>query len=274
MISTIKLLAGSALALAVSTGGANAAWVLDADDIALGSNTAFVDIATVNGNTSGPGVDIMAGPGRKISSKTTQGSNELTIGTSHGVHGEIDAGDGIGGADDFLSFDFSRNIFLESLTLAFLYPDGEFGDKGNEVAVIDIDGQQQFYLEAQTSGSATIYSDFFGTGHANNQEAAGLKVNLIDLAIDGRNDGGLGARGGIWEIVADAPAAASLFGDFDTLKLFGSTLNNTSGNGSGSDFSFVSLSGAASVVPVPAALPLMATGLMGLALLGRRRKMA
>ena len=241
---------GACLAL-IATPVQASTWTLNAADLTTGVKSQSVSI------TDGP--DAFVTSFSKLSRKNTpQGT--IAVGTKGGnVRGEIDA------LPQFLQFDFSGDVFLNSFRIAWLYPDGEYGDQGNEVAVFetyDTNGNllNDFFLQAETKTSATLYAD-------QGLSTALLAASIVgtELAQDGRGEGG-NAQGGVWEI-----ASSSLFGDFDTLKIFGAMITNTSGKASGSDFSFVSATGAAAV-PVPAALPLLLTGLAGLGALRFSRK--
>jgi len=226
-----------------------ASWTLNATDIATGGQTANVNIS------GGPSVDISVQSGRTIQPKTTPAGTQ-TRGTSGGVNGEIDV------SPDFFDMNFSENVFLSNFRVAWLFPDGEYSDVGNEVAVFetyDAGGNliDDFFLEAQSPTSAQFFSD---ASLSISSLVAGVTVNNIELAQDSNP-----ASGGVWELVG-----ASIFGDFDTLRLVGGDKDKIEGSRD-SDFSFVSAEGAV-VVPVPAALPLMAAGLGLLGLARSRRK--
>ena len=243
--------------LATTSIASAATWSLNAADIATGVNSTTVNIA------DGPSVDITVKAGRVIQGKTTHAPFfTQTRGTSGGVAGEIDV------ADDFFDLDFSENVFLTEFRVAWLFPDGEYGDQGNEVAIFqtfDASGNllEDFFLEAQTKTTAGLYTDDTLT-----TLVAGVTVTNIEIAQDG--SGGDQKSGGVWAV-----SGASIFGDFDTLRLFGGDdLSAPAAGAADSDFSFVSAEGAA-VVPVPAALPLMLTALAGFGLMGwRRRRLA
>lgn len=223
-------------------------WSLDATDIATGVNSTSVNIS------GGPIVDVSVQAGRTIQPKTTPFGTQ-TRGTSGGVNGEIDV------SPDFFDLNFSEDVFLSEFTVAWLFPDGEYGDTGNEVAVFetyDAGGNllADFFLEAQSPTSANLYTDSTLT-----TLALGVTVTNLELAQDSGP-----ASGGVWKLSGD-----SIFGSFDTLRLFGGDKDKIDGSRD-SDFSFVNASGAV-VVPVPAALPLMAAGLglLGLAKVRRKR---
>ncbi|RVU34852.1 hypothetical protein EOI86_18605 [Hwanghaeella grinnelliae] len=222
-------------------------WTLNATDIATGVNSTNINIS------GGPSVEVSVQSGRTIQPKTTP-ANTQTRGTSGGVNGEIDV------SPDFFDLDFSEDVFLSKLTVAWLFPDGEYSDVGNEVAVFetyDAGGNliADFFLEAQSPTDAQIFTDA-----SLSTLVAGVTVNNIELAQDSNPK-----SGGVWELIG-----ASIFGDFDTLRLVGGDKDKIEGSRD-SDFSFVGAEGAV-VVPVPAALPLMAAGLGLLGLARSRRK--
>lgn len=240
--------------MASATVASAANWTLNASEIATGVNSTTVNI------TDGPTVDITVKAGRTIQGKTTHSPFfTQTRGTSGGVGGEIDV------ADDFFDLDFDTNVFLTEFRVAWLFPDGEYGDQGNEVAIFqtfDASGSllEDFFLAAESKTTANLYTDDTLT-----TLVVGATVSNIEIAQDG--SGGDTKSGGVWSV-----AGGSIFGTFDTLRLFGGDdLSVPASGAADSDFSFVSAAGAA-VVPVPAALPLMLTALAGFGLLGWRRK--
>jgi len=252
-----------AVAGACLLGGATAAnasvWTLNAAQIDTGVNSDTVDI------TDGPTVDVSVMPNRTIKGKTTP-AGTITRGTSGGVNGEIDVN------PDYMEFNFDTNVFLDSLEIAWLFPDGEYGDQGDEVAVFETYGSNAvpgadaplatFYLRAEDLEQGNLYHDFLFTSMVN-----GVTVTNLEIAQDGNP----GPKSGVvWRIAGD-----NIFGNFDTLRMFGGDdLSEPAGGNADSDFSFVSAGGAA-VVPVPPALPLLATGLGFLGFLRwRRNKLA
>ncbi|MEQ9488658.1 MAG: VPLPA-CTERM sorting domain-containing protein [Alphaproteobacteria bacterium] len=246
--------------LVASASVASAAnWSLEASDIFTGQNSRTIDI------DDGPQVVVSVQQGRVIQGKETHAPYYTqTRGTSGpgGVPGEIDV------SPDYFDLDFDTDVFLSELTVAWLFPDGEYGDHGNEVAIFQtfsansIDPLNTFYLEAQEHEVAKLYSD-----SGLNNLVDGVIVENLEIAWDGVNDDGP-KSGGVWKI----SSLTSIFGDFDRLRLVGGDdLSVLASGAADSDFSFVSASGAA-VVPVPAALPLLGTALAGFALVGWRRK--
>lgn len=245
-----------AMLMASASVASAANWNLEASDIFTGQNSRTIDI------DDGPQVVVSVQQGRTIQGKTTHAPfNTQTRGTSGGVNGEIDV------SPDYFDLDFDTDVFLNEITVAWLFPDGEYGDHGNEVAIFQTfnandDLLNTFYLEAQEYEVAKLYSD---SGLSN--LVAGVTVTNLEKALDGNNDGGEPKSGGVWQITG-----ASIFGNFDRLRLVGGDdLAIPASGAADSDFSFVSASGAA-VVPVPAALPLLGTALAGFALVGWRRK--
>lgn len=227
-------------------------WTLNASDISTNVNSTSVNIL------GGPTVDVSVQPGRTIKGKTTQAGTQ-TRGTSGGVNGEIDV------SPDFFRLDFDADVFLTELRIAWLFPDGEYGDHGNEVAIFETYDENggfldDFYLAAESLTTGNIYTD-----NSLSTLVAGATVTNIEIAQDGSPGP---ASGGVWSVTG-----ASIFGNFDTLRLLGGDDLSVPATGAAdSDFSFVSATGAA-VVPVPAALPLMLTALAGLGLAAMRRKL-
>lgn len=120
-------------------------------------------------------------------------------------------------------------------------------------------GTQTHGTSGGVNGEIDVSPDFFDLDF--NEDVFLSKIAIAWLFPDG-NPGP--AKGGVWELVG-----RSIFGDFDTLRLVGGDKDNIEGSRD-SDFSFVNASGAV-VVPVPAALPLMAAGLGLLGLVRSRR---
>lgn len=240
----MKVLGASALAAAVaivmglSTPASAASWLFDANDLTAGSTPQVVDLSTVNGNTSGPVVTVTSAS--NLSFKNT--AVGAAIGTATRVNGEIDTGPSV-------FFTFDQAVSLTEFTIAWLFPNGQYGDSGDEVASFrTYDGNDNVL------GTFTLRATGFTTAIFS---APGVVENL-HLAKSPHH--------GVWRVSGD-----NLFGNFTKLELSGSQLTNTSGTASGSDFSFVSVRGA-TVVPVPAALPLMVIGLGALGLLAKRRR--
>lgn len=237
--------AAAALLLSGAVGASNAAWIIDAGNLTQGQNSITLDVSTINGNTEGPIVDVTASTNFK--QKNTPGGR-IAVGTQGGqVDGEI----GSIGTGEHITFSFDRPVFLSQFTIAWLFPDGQYGDVGNEIAVFTVDGQR-FELEATGFTSGV------------------LRNSIGDVILDTGSLGGISVleqakepHGGVFQL-----SAANIFGNFSTLVLQGS---EPAMGHQGSDFSFVSMEGAA-VIPVPAALPLMVTGLAALGLLRWRRR--
>ena len=248
------------VAFVFSTAAEGASWSLDASDVldAMGAtpqNSVIIDTSTLDGNTMGPTVEIFVPEDDVIADKTTPAGTD-TIGTQSNVEGEV------GSLPNYLQFDFSGLVGLESLDLAWLFPDGEYGDIGNEVAVIetrDADGNllEDFFLQAESADSATLYADSDLL-----TELSSLSVVNKELAQDA--DPGP-AGGGVWSL-----EDAQFLGSFSTLRLFGGIDPDNPG-ANASDFSFASLVGV-SAVPVPAALPLFITALIFLGIAGRMKR--
>jgi len=266
---------------------AAASWVLDSQDVlgfGLGSSTTgSIDISSLPGNDDGPSVTVSAPNGLTLKSKsipslsranlfeTDGGSISKVLGTSAPPSGEINS--------EGLSFEFSDAVVLNQLTVAHLYPAGEHNDSFGEVGVIEVTranlSVDSFYLRPDSETTASLYSSLSFTS----ADLVPL-VSIVNLqpAIDGKNDGSDGPgdivaetsnQGGIWQILGD-----DLFGSFVSLTLRGLDQDNIGGNTGDSDLSFVAAGGAVAAVPLPGALPIFLSALVGLGFLARSRKEA
>lgn len=222
----------------VSTPSMAANWLFDANDLSAGATPQTVDLSTVNGNLSGPSVTVFSDS--NLSFKNT--AVGAAIGTATRVNGEIDTGPSV-------FFTFDEAVTLSELTVAWLFPDGQYGDNGDEVASFRTYDAADNVLDTFTLRATGFTTAVFS--------APGVVTNLH--RAEAPDDG-------VWRI-----AGLDLFGAFTKLELSGSLLTNTSGNSSGSDFSFVSARGA-TVVPVPAALPMFILGIGAIGLVAKRRK--
>lgn len=229
-----------AVVVGFSSPASAANWLFDADDLLAGATPQIVNLGAVNGNTSGPTVTVTSGS--NLSFKNA--GSTVAIGTQSGVNGEIDTGPSV-----FMTFD--QTVSLTEMTIAWLFPNGQYGDSGNEVASFRTYDAGGLFLNEFTL-EATGFEDalFSGIG-----DVANLSPAQSPLF-------------GIWKITG-----LDIFGAFSILELSGSVINNQTGNSSGADFSFVSARGA-SVVPVPAALPLMLLGIGAFGLVAKRRRSA
>ena len=177
--------------------------------------------------------------------------NITAAGVTGGAPGnEIDADEAI-----YIGFDNAQT--LSEITLAFLYPDGEFGDKGNEIAVIvpflanpdgGIDLLQAVYLQFTLEATGFTTAVWSGTG-----QYGSTVVNLAEAQDNPQS-------GGLWQI-------NNPFGDLQIDGLLFLTQDPYTGASDG-DYSLYSVS--TSQVPVPAAIWLLGSGLVGL--VGLRRK--
>lgn len=233
-----KLASAAVVVMGMSSPAFAANWLFDANDLVAGATPQTVDLSTVNGNTSGPSVTVLSDS--NLSFKNT--AVGAAIGTATRVNGEIDTGPSV-----FFSFD--QAVSLTEFTVAWLFPNGQYGDNGDEVASFRTYDAGNNVLNTFTLRATGFTTAIFS--------APGVVTNLHQAKSP---------DDGVWRISGD-----DLFGTFTKLELSGSLLTNTSGNASGSDFSFMSARGA-TVVPVPAALPLMVFGLGAIGMIARKRK--
>lgn len=266
-------------------------WIIDSKDVidfGLGTGSVGpIDISTLAGNTDGPSVTITPPGSLNITTKaipnldrselleTDSGTINKVIGTSAAPTGEVN--------NEGLRFDFDETVFLTQLTVAHLYPAGEHDDANGEVGVFEITRANNtvdtFFLRPDSETTASLYSSLsFSVADlvplvtvVNLQEAIDGKNDTTDgpndVVIEKASQQGPGNQGGVWQILGD-----NIFGDFVSLVIRGLDQDNINGNTPDSDFSFVAAGGATAVVPLPAALPFLLTGLAGLALVSRRRK--
>lgn len=257
-------------------------WVVDSKDIidfGLGTGSVGpIDIGSLAGNSGGPSVTVTPPGGLNVTTKsipglsradllqTDSGTINKVIGTNVAPSGEVN--------NEGLGFTFSESVFLNQLTVAHLYPAGEHNDTIGEVGVFEVTRSNftvdTFYLRPDSETTASLYSSL-------SFSAADLvplvTVTNLQPATDGNNDSSDGPgdivsetnEGGVWQILGD-----DIFGDFISLTIRGLDQVGVSGT-KDSDFSFVAAGGATTVVPVPAALPLLLTGLAGFGLITRRK---
>ncbi len=224
----IAAIVGSAATIAMLAGSASAA-TIGYFDLPNGSNLV---------NLSRDGVNIaVSAPLRTFKSKTVNGWTGTGI-AGGAVDGEID------GRDESILFSFSEGVVVDTLQVAFLYTDGNFGDVGDESASF-ITNLGTFNLTATTATTGT----WTGPSGA---------VSNISIATN--------AGGGVWLIEATLRDLQGLFGGPITSLELKSAIPGTQGKYS--DFSFVSTSFVRNV-PTPGALA--CAGAAGLLTLTRRR---
>lgn len=172
--------------------------------------------------------------GGDLQTKTVAGVTGL--GVSGGVNGEIGIGQSI-------TITFDQAQYVKNLSLALLYTDGNYGDGGDEVAQISITGAfgtQTFFLTATEATTGTW------TG-------LGTLTNLAP-AVDG--------SGALWQLTDP-------FGDLAIYSIALTAADNLAGpGGTNSDYGFHSLETTAT--PIPGAVWLLGSGLLGL--IGLRRR--
>jgi hypothetical protein len=157
------------------------------------------------------------------------------------VPGEIDAF-GIGGKES-ITVTFPTPVQLDYISVAFLYPNGEYSDSVNESALILFDGNQ-FFLTATGFLTAT-YS------------GPGIVTNL-SIAQDGSPGP---AGGGAWKITN--PYA----GLVKTVQFLADNYITPAGSAANSDYALI----AVAPVPEPGTMMLLGSGLVGLAGWGRKK---
>jgi hypothetical protein len=205
---------------------------------------------TVNGVTIDAFNDIAnPNPGGTFARKTEgMGPTAATgMGIQQGTAGEI----GFQSAQAMV-FDFTARpgggINLGHLQIAFLYPDGQFNDDGDEVAAVDI---------TNASGTQTVSLTATDLMMAN--VASGFGSTVTNLLIAEEPQGG-----GLWQIDFSGNPA---FDGVTQLTLRSGAPGTSS---QAADFAFVEVA----QVPAPATLALVGSGLIGLGVLTRRRARA
>ena len=209
---------------------------IDESDFTAGTNTAVLP--------EGIGVATAGPAGIKFEKKFLHGYNGYAVGTTQGVGGEIDN-------DNWIEINFADAYTIDQLTVAFLYPQGEFGDVTipGEMALIFENGTTVPYTLMATSATTAVWT------------GAGTVLN-ISPAQD-YSPGPVGA--GMWQIInpfANDAVTSLRFRANDDLLVGGSA---------DSDFSLYSLT-VSKAVPEPGALSLLGLGLLSLVGLSRRKQ--
>ncbi len=184
------------------------------------------------------GVEVLFGGGN-AQVKNVDGYKSL--GVSGGVGGEISIGQSI-------TMNFSSSQFIDSLSFVALFADGNYNDVGDEIAQVTGYSGGQSWTYTLTAGiNAAVWT---GLG-----QASPLEFNA-----------GLQGNGGVWDIV-------NPFGDAAIDSLVFTALDNgiaANLGGTNSDFGIGAVT--TSPTPIPAAVWIFGSGLLGLIGIRRTRK--
>lgn len=202
------------------------------------NNITIDAFADLNASTSGTFAGKSVGSG---------GTAATGMGIQQGTSGEIGAA-----AEQAMVFDFTARpgggVDLGHLQIAFLYPDGEFNDVGNEIADIAI---------TNTGGTKTV--SLTATGPTTSSLTGGAGSSATNLLIAQEPQGG-----GLWQIDFSGDAA------FDGVTQMTLSSGAPGSSSEAADYAFVQVA----EVPAPATLGLLGAGLIGLGALARRQSAA
>jgi hypothetical protein len=201
-----------------------------------------VDVGSNCGQTSVNGFSLSYAGG-SATTKTIDGTTGCGIGGGS-VGGEIDGVESI-------TVGTPGGQTVHSAQIAFLYPQGEFGDTPDEVArfILDFDNALSRVATFTATGA-----DTGTTSHAD------ITFRNLGLAQDGAGEDGV-RRAGLWEIIFGGAFSGASTITFES--------GNT-GSSARSDFAV----GSVTAVPLPAAAWMFGSALLGLVAFNRRRRTA
>ncbi|MEM6972050.1 MAG: VPLPA-CTERM sorting domain-containing protein [Pseudomonadota bacterium] len=216
------------------------------------------------------GVDLTAQPGGSTFTEQNDGAGVIGLGVnSTGDDGSGSPGNEIQGRfGEMMSLDFGAGASITDFSIAFFFNPDEFpgSNEPEEVAIFEFT-----FTDNTTTSISVLNSTNAGDG---------FEITDDDFATSVQSSGDSA------EIVGSirATRTSTDAGIFEFDNLFGTAVVSSlvlktaddlvDGTTEGSDYALLTLNAdpAVTVVPVPAALPLLLGGLAGLGIVGRRRK--